>query len=66
MPQAKVIFDGQHYTACTLSGGLVVTRKRKQGGISLIGDQAATWIDAIETAIDASEANALCRAILEG
>lgn len=64
MTQAKVIFDNQHYTACTLRGGLVVTRKHKRGGVHLVGEQAASWIEAIETAIDTSEANALCRALV--
>ena len=64
MPQSRVIFDNQHYTACEFNGGLIVTRKRKRGGVHLIGDQAPIWIDAIKTAIDASEANAMCREVL--
>ena len=64
MLQSKVLFDSQHYTACEFKGGLIVTRKRKRGGVHLVGDQAPIWIDAIKTAIDAGEANAMCREIL--
>lgn len=66
MMTTSMIFDGQHYSACAMGdGSLVVTHKRKQGGKRLTGAYAATWIDAIKTAIDASEASALCRAVTE-
>lgn len=64
MATSKVIFDNQHYTACELrDGSLVVTHKRKRGGVHLVATTAGQWIDAIKTAIDACEANALCRAV---
>jgi hypothetical protein len=62
---SKIIFDNQHYTACELrDGSLVVTHKRKRGGVRLIGSEAAIWLDAIKTVLDASEGNALCRVIV--
>lgn len=64
----KVIFENSHYQACVLmyagNESLIVTRKRKQGGKHLVGPQAAEWIEAIKTAIDTSEANDLCRAVV--
>lgn len=42
---------------------LVITRPRG-GGVMVGGEQAITWRDAIKTAINKSEANALCRALL--
>lgn len=65
----EVIFENSHYQACAFNGpngnqSLIVSRNRKQGGKHLIGPQAAKWIEAIRTAIDADEANALCRAVV--
>lgn len=63
--QPAIIFKNQHYTACILrDGALVVTHNRKRGGKHLVGAHAATWIDAIVTALDKSEANDLCRTLL--
>lgn len=60
-----LLFKNQHYSACVLrDGSLVITHNRKQGGKRLVGSQAAVWIDAIKTAIDSDEANALCRGFL--
>ena len=71
MPQATVIFKNQHYTACEIQAQdrltLCVTHNHKRHGrqgVYLVGEQAAEWIDAIKTAMDASEANLLCRAVL--
>ncbi|MDE2020166.1 MAG: hypothetical protein KGJ13_07525 [Patescibacteria group bacterium] len=59
------LFKNQNYTACVMrDGSLVVTRNRSFGGKRLVGDCAAQWIEAIKMALDASEANALCRAIV--
>ena len=46
--------------------GLIIQSTRKPGGIQLRPDhpQFAEYVDAIETAIDAAEADALCRALL--
>ena len=62
---SKVIFANQYYTACDMGdGSIVVTRNRKRGGKRLTGHEAKTWIEAIKTAIDDKEANALCRGFL--
>jgi len=46
--------------------GLIIQSTRKPGGIQLRPDhpQFAEYVDAIQTAIDATEADALCRALL--
>ena len=65
MTKTTVIFQNQHYTACKMrDGSLVVTRNNKQQGKRLVGPAALEWLDAIKTADDAREANALCRAIV--
>ena len=68
MSIVQTIFENQHYHACTIRGAtLVVTHKRKKHGrqgVQLVGPQAAEWIDAIKTALDKDEANALCRAVV--
>ncbi len=65
MNRSRIIFQNQHYTACAMrDGSLVVTHKRKQGR-RLTGPSVAEWIDAIATALDASEANDLCRVFLQ-
>jgi len=65
--RSRIIFKSQHHTACVMhDGSLVVTRNRKGGGRRLVGPQAAVWVHAIETALDAPEAGALCRGFLNG
>lgn len=46
--------------------GLIVQTARKPGGVNMRPDhpQFAEYVDAIKTAIDAAEADALCRALL--
>lgn len=46
--------------------GLIVQSARKPGGVNMRRDhpQFASYVDALRTAIDASEADALCRALL--
>lgn len=62
---SRVIFEDQHYSACAMrDGSLIVSRRRKQGGVRIIGQAASLWTREIETAIDPGEARALCRAIL--
>lgn len=68
---AEIIHKGRHYTACVLNdGSLAVTRNSKRmrtdgnRGKRLVGTNAAHWIAEIRTAIDTSEAEALCRAFL--
>ena len=51
-------------SACAMDdGSLVVTRNRAKGGIRLVGETTASWIDSIEHAIDSEEASMLCRAL---
>jgi hypothetical protein len=64
--KSRVIFQNQHYTACHMrDGALVVTHNRKRGGRRLVGPQVAEWVAALETALDPSEANDLCRVFLQ-
>jgi hypothetical protein len=61
------IHKSAHYAAYLLnSSGLVVESTRKAGGIQLRPDhpQYADYVDAIRTAIDTAEGDALCRALL--
>ena len=46
--------------------GLIIQSTRKVGGVRLAPEhpQYTDWLDAFETAIDAHEADALCRALL--
>ena len=68
---AEIIHQGRHYTAAVLKdGSLAVTRNstkmRADGnrGKRLVGPNAAHWIAEIRTALDADEAEALCRTFL--
>lgn len=47
--------------------GLIVQSTRKAGGVNLRPDhpQFADYVDAIKTAIDTREADALCKALLQ-
>ncbi len=61
---------GAHYAADWIAGphgGLCVTRRRGKGGalIATTSPDATTWREAIATAVDAQEAEALCRAVLQ-
>ena len=63
-----LLYDGSHYSACWIDGphgGLCVTRKRKRGGV-IFPDAGGDWREALATATDDAERNAVCRAILEG
>jgi len=68
MTNAKVIFENQHYVACITRAGLSVQSKKKGNGklLPLASKAFAEWLSSFETAIDASESNALCRAIYQG
>ena len=48
------------------NSGLIVESTRKPGGVQMRPDhpQYAEYVDAFRTAIDAKEADALCRALL--
>jgi hypothetical protein len=61
------IHQSANYAAHLLnSSGLVIESTRKTGGVQLRPDhpQYAQYVDAFRTAIDAKEADALCRALL--
>ena len=63
----KTIHQSPRYTAhLHPRAGLIVQSARKPGGINMRPDhpQFADYVDALKTAIDASEADALCRALL--
>lgn len=63
--QPTILFKNAHYTACALkNGSLIVSSNRRQYGKQLTGENATQWIDAIKTAVDPSEAHALCKAII--
>jgi hypothetical protein len=61
-----LLHAGPHYEACWIEGphgGLCVTRKRKRGGV-VTPDSAGEWREAFAAALDATDRDALCRAIL--
>jgi hypothetical protein len=61
------IHQSAHYAAHLLNNsGLVIESTRKAGGVQLRRDhpQFAEYVDALRTAIDTDEADALCRALL--
>jgi hypothetical protein len=63
----ETLHTSRHYTAHHHpKAGLIIQSTRKSGGIRLAPDhpQYGDYVDAIKTAIDASEADALCRALL--
>jgi hypothetical protein len=61
------LHTSSNYAAYLLnSSGLIVESTRKPGGVQMHPDhpQYAEYVDAFRTAIDAREADALCRALL--
>lgn len=61
------IHKSAYYAAYLLnSSGLIIESTRKSGGVNLRHDhpQFAEYVDALRTAIDDQEADALCRALL--
>lgn len=61
------IHKSAHYVAHLLNNsGLVIESTRKPGGVQLRPNhpQYSEYVDAIRTAIDTEEADALCRALL--
>ena len=65
----QVIHNGRYraeYSEDTAKPLLVVTRSKGDGGKYIEGAAAEHWAEEIVTALDKSEANALCKAILEG
>lgn len=63
----KTIHQSPRYTAYLHPrAGLIVQSTRKPGGVNMRPDhpQFAAYVDAIKTAIDASEADQLCKSLL--
>jgi hypothetical protein len=61
------LHTSSNYAAYLLNNsGLIVESTRKPGGVQMRPDhpQYAEYVDAFRTAIDAKEADALCRALL--
>ena len=63
---SRVLFNSSHYVATITRAGLIVQNHRTGTGCLLPTNhpQHAEYADAIETAIDADEANSLCRALM--
>lgn len=63
---AYTIHQSAYYAAHLMLCGLVIESKRKSGGVNLRPDhpQFNEYVDALRTAIDDSEGDALCRALL--
>lgn len=62
---AFAIHKSQYYVAYLMSCGLVIESTRKAGGVNLRHDhpQFNEYVDALRTAIDNQEGDALCRAL---
>lgn len=63
----ETLHTSRYYTAHHHpKAGLIIQSTRKTGGIRLAPDhpQYGDYVDAIKTAIDSSEADALCKALL--
>ena len=61
------LHESANYCAYLMNNsGLIVQSTRKSGGVQMRSDhpQFADYVDAFRTAIDASEADALCKALL--
>jgi hypothetical protein len=63
---AFTIHKSEYYAAHLMSCGLVIESTRKAGGVNLRHDhpQFNEYVDALRTAIDDDEGDALCRALL--
>jgi len=63
----KTLHTSQHYTAHLLNNSsLIVEAKRRRGGVQLMSShpQFIDYVEALETAIDSTEADSLCKALL--
>lgn len=61
------LHQSANYAAYLLNNsGLIIESTRKSGGVQLKPDhpQFADYVDAIRTAIDSAEADALCKALI--
>ena len=61
----KTLHTSGRYTAYQTKAGLIVQSAHKSGGVFLPAQhpQFAEYVEAIATAIDAAEADALCKAL---
>lgn len=63
----KTLHTSKHYLAYNHEkAGLIVQSTRKNGGVNMRPDhvQYHAYVDALSTAIDTQEGDALCRALL--
>lgn len=63
----KTLHTSSHYLACLHEkAGLIIQSTRKHGGVVLRPDhvQYGAYVDALSTAVDTQEGDALCRALL--
>jgi ABC-type glycerol-3-phosphate transport system substrate-binding protein len=60
------IHSSANYTAHLMTSGLIIESTRKAGGVQLRHNhpQFNEYVDALRTAIDNKEGDALCRALL--
>lgn len=60
------IHSSANYVAHLMTSGLVIESTRKEGGVQLRHNhpQFNEYVDALRTAIDDQEGDALCRALL--
>ena len=64
-PHCRELHKGR-YVATEYRGSLIIHKNgNTRGGKALIGPQAATWIEAITTALDGNEADALCKEVMQ-
>lgn len=64
----STIHNGRYraeYDDNTARGALLVITRPKGGGKYIEGEEATHWAEHIKTALDKTEANALCKAILD-
>ena len=64
--QSRVIFQGNRYVASAMRDGSLIVQDSSRGtGRRLVGAQVPEWADAIERAMDGTEAHFLCREFLK-
>ena len=63
---SRNIYNSSRYVVCLTRAGLIVQSHRTGVGVNLpiTHPQFQDYVDAFDTAIDADESNALCRALL--
>lgn len=69
--QSRVLFEGYGYTAAiagfkAVNGPILSVTRGDKGGKYMTGQDALSWAGHIETAMDAREAAALCKAAYHG